>query len=67
MNEEELWKIIDESQKYGVRSYEAQFLMDKALEYSDTFCYMEAFDEYMPEIVLYAYRHFAMKYKEMKK
>ncbi len=23
--------------------------------------------EYMPEIVLYAYRHFAMKYKEMKK
>ena len=65
--EEDLWKIIDEYERYGARSYEAQFLMDKALEYSDTFCYREAFAEYMPEIVLYAYRHFAMKYKEMVK
>jgi hypothetical protein len=41
--------------------------MDKALEYCDTFCYREAYAEYMPEIVLYAYRHFALKYKEMVK
>ena len=67
MNEEDLWKIIDEYERYGARSYKAKFLVDKALEYSDTFCYREAFAEYMPEIVLYAYRHFALKYKEMVK
>ena len=67
MNEEDLWKIIDEYERYGARSYKAKFLVDKALEYSDAFCYREAFTEYMPDIVLYAYRHFALKYKEMVK
>ena len=67
MNEEDLWKIIDEYERYGARGYEAQFLADKALEYSDTFCYREAYAEYMLEIVLFAYRHFALKYKEMVK
>jgi hypothetical protein len=66
MNEEDLWKIIDEYERYGARGYEAHFLMDKALEYCDTFCYREAYAEYMPEIVLYAYRHFALKYKQVK-
>jgi hypothetical protein len=67
LTEEDLWKIIDESEKYGSRGYEAKFLMDKALEYSDTFCYREAYAEYMPEIAMGAYRHFALKYKEMVK
>jgi hypothetical protein len=63
MNEEDLWKIIDESEKYGARGYEAHFLMDKALEYCDNYYYME----HMPFIAIGAYRHFALKYKEMVK
>lgn len=63
LTEEELWKIIEVYEKYGARSYEAQFLMDNALKNYPTFCYRDAFTEF----VLFAYRHFAMKYKEIMK
>jgi hypothetical protein len=68
--EEEIWKIIEDYETYGAgfeARFEAQFLREKALEYCDTFCYREAYAEYMPEIVLFAYRHFALKYKESMK
>jgi hypothetical protein len=57
--EEDLWKIILEYETN--RDIEdAEFLREKAREYCDKYYYMQ----YMPEIALYAYRHFAMKYKE---
>jgi hypothetical protein len=57
--EEDLWKIIEEYETNGV-DFEAQFLREKAREFCDKYYYMQ----YMPEIALYAYRYFAMKYKE---
>jgi hypothetical protein len=60
--EEDLWKIILEYETN--RDIEdAEFLREKAREYCDKYYYMQ----YMPEIALYAYRYFAMKYKEMMK
>jgi hypothetical protein len=60
--EEDLWKIILEYETN--RDIEdAEFLREKAREFCDKYYYMQ----YMPEIALYAYRYFAMKYKEMMK
>jgi hypothetical protein len=60
LTEEDLWKIIEDYEMYGC-DVEAEFLRQKAREYRDMYFYMD----YMPKIALYAYRHFALKYKEM--
>ena len=62
MNEEDLWKIIEDYETYGA-GFEAQFLREKAREYCDNYYYME----HMPFIAIGAYRYFALKYKEMMK
>jgi predicted nucleotidyltransferase component of viral defense system len=62
LNEEDIWKIIDDYETYGC-DFEAKFLREKAREYRDNYYYMEL----MPFIVIGAYRHFAMKYKESMK
>jgi len=62
MNEEDLWKIIEDYEKYGC-DVEAQFLREKAREYCDNYYYMDN----MPFIAIGAYRHFALKYKEKNK
>jgi hypothetical protein len=62
MNEEDLWKIIEDYERYGC-DVEAQFLREKAREYCDKYYYMDN----MPFIAIGAYRHFALKYKEMVK
>ena len=62
LTEEDLWKIIVDYETH--RDIEdAEFLRQKAKEYRDTYYYME----YMPDIAMGAYRHFAMKYKEIMK
>lgn len=59
MNEEELWKIIDDYESsYDIE--DAEFLRQKAREFCDKYYYMQ----YMSQIALCAYKHFAMKYKE---
>jgi hypothetical protein len=60
MNEEEIWKIIEDYETYGFSNFEAQFLRQKAREYRDVYYYMD----FMPHIAIGAYRHFALKYKE---
>ena len=60
--EEELWKIIEDYEMYGC-DFEAEFLREKAREYRDMYFYMDS----MPFIAIGAYRHFALKYKEMMK
>lgn len=62
MNEEDIWKIIEDYETYG-NDLEAQFLRQKAREYCDRYYYTD----YMPFIAMSAYRHFALKYKEMMK
>jgi len=59
--EEDLWKIIGEYEMYGSDEFESPFLRQKAREFCDMYYYMD----YMPNIALYAYRHFALKYKEV--
>jgi hypothetical protein len=59
LNEEDIWKIIEDYETYGC-DFEAQFLRQKAREYCDKYYYMDN----MPFIVIGAYRHFALKYKE---
>jgi hypothetical protein len=57
--EEDLWKIILEYETtHDIE--DAKFLREKAREFCDKYYYMD----YMPKIALYAYRYFAMKYKE---
>lgn len=60
--EEDIWKIIKDYEIHGA-DFEAEFLRQKAREYCDEYYYMEL----MPFIAIGAYRHFAMKYKEMMK
>lgn len=59
MNEEELWKIIDEYEIHHDIE-DSEFLRQKAREYCNRYYYMQ----HMPEIALYSYRYFALKYKE---
>jgi hypothetical protein len=62
LSEEDIWKIIEDYEEYGC-DFEAQFLRQKAREYCDKYYYMD----YMPFIVIGAYRYFALKYKESMK
>lgn len=61
--EEDLWKIIEDYERNGHDEYEAQFLREKTREYCDKYYYLEL----MPKVAMYAYRHFALKYKEIMK
>jgi len=59
--EEDLWKIIEDYETMiDDDEFVAPFLRQKAREFSDMYFYRD----YMPKIALYAYRHFALKYKE---
>jgi hypothetical protein len=59
--EEDLWKIIEDYEMMiDDDEFGAPFLRQKAREFSDMYFYRD----YMPKIALYAYRHFALKYKE---
>jgi hypothetical protein len=60
--EEDIWKIIEDYEIHGA-DFEAEFLMQKAREYCDEYYYMD----FMLFIAIGAYRHFALKYKEMMK
>ena len=64
--EEDIWKIVEEHERYGScgdYEFEARFTRDRAREFGDAYYYMD----YIPQIALFAYRHFALKYKEIMK
>lgn len=61
--EEDLWEIIEDYESNGHDEFEAQFLREKTREYCDKYYYLEL----MPTVAMYAYRHFALKYKEIVK
>lgn len=60
--EEELWKIIDDYENWKETGKNGTFLSKKAKELTPYHYYGLNAD-----IAMYAYRHFALKYKEIMK
>jgi type I restriction-modification system DNA methylase subunit len=71
LNEEELWKIIDEYESWvriGSDDFQQSFLRDKAREFCSNLTIPARYHtDFMSKIAIGAYRHFTLKYKEMMK
>ena len=69
MNEEDLWKIIEDYENWKETGEdENSLLRNKAREFcSNLTLPLRYHSDWMPKIAMGAYRHFALKYKEMVK
>lgn len=67
--EEELWKLIEDYEKWRETGIdENSFLRNAAREFCLNCSISPHYHtDYMPKIAMSAYRHFALKYKEMMK
>ena len=69
LTEEEIWKIIEDYEKWRETGEdENSLLRNKAREFcSNLTLPLHYHSDWMPKIAMSAYRHFALKYKEMVK
>lgn len=67
MNEEDLWKIIADYEDWKENGeVEDSFLRNKAREFCSNLTLPLGYQSvWMPKIAMGAYRHFALKYKEI--
>ena len=68
LTEKEIWKLIEDYENWKKTGEdENSFLRNKAREFCSHLTLPAHYhSDYMPKVAMYAYRHFALKYKEIK-